>query len=401
MGRVTEPSDVAEIQGLYGVFSFPEKLLQKVWLRGEFDGGAAVTVEGRRVAVLHPGKWNLLGGPDFRGARVRFDDGAEREGDVELHLHAEDWDAHGHADDPAYRDVVLHVVLFWPPAGCVTRGAGGAAIPILPLLPILQHDLEAYAADEAVETLNGRPASWFLADLAPLDATQLHALLAPQAERRWAQKLRYAAMRLEQLGWEQACHHSALEVMGYRFNRASMIRLAARWPLPAWAAGEVTVAVGLAAESGHWRIQGVRPANHPRTRLEQYAAWCRACPRWPDVLLGSADGVAPGSGATPEVRRSAGLKGVRDTLGREVCGDAVRGSRLDTLVCDAFLPLLAARTGNPQLYILWFHWFCGDLPPSIAAGLRHLGLAAGPARPACHGHAQGLLGWLIEREVRR
>ena len=83
---------VAEIQGLYGAFSFAEKLLQKIWLRGDFDRAAAVLADGRRVRVVHPGKWNLLGGPDFMQARLRFSDSPEREihGDVEVHLRASD-----------------------------------------------------------------------------------------------------------------------------------------------------------------------------------------------------------------------------------------------------------------------------------------------------------------------
>src|SRR5215217_3600747 len=96
--RAVPPPAVAEIQGLYGSFSFPEKLLQKIWLRGDFDRASAITSDGRRVRVLHPGKWNLLGGPDFTGARLRFMDEPLREihGDIEVHLRAADWDAHGH-----------------------------------------------------------------------------------------------------------------------------------------------------------------------------------------------------------------------------------------------------------------------------------------------------------------
>src|SRR4051812_35899862 len=92
-------AELAEIQGLYGAFSFPEKLLQKIWLRGDFNRAAAVATDGRGLRVIHPGKWNLLGGPDFRGARIAFDGGPECVGDLEVHLHAADWEAHHHADD--------------------------------------------------------------------------------------------------------------------------------------------------------------------------------------------------------------------------------------------------------------------------------------------------------------
>jgi hypothetical protein len=175
---------VAEIQGLYGAFSFPEKLLQKIWLRGDFDRASAVTLDGRRVRVVHPGKWNLLGGPDFASARVRFDDGREVTGDVELHLRASDWDAHGHARDPAYDRVLLHVVLFPPEARHITRGAGGELIPVLALLPLLHRGLEEFAADEAVETLANRPLSRLPDELGTLPARELAALLQRQAEAR-------------------------------------------------------------------------------------------------------------------------------------------------------------------------------------------------------------------------
>ena len=93
---------VAELQGLYGSYSFSEYLLQKIWLRGDFDRSRALTAEGERIEILLPGRWNKLGGPDFLGARIRFGTKPEVTGDVELHLHEEDWAAHKHEVDPAY-----------------------------------------------------------------------------------------------------------------------------------------------------------------------------------------------------------------------------------------------------------------------------------------------------------
>ncbi|OQB96172.1 MAG: hypothetical protein BWX86_00904 [Verrucomicrobia bacterium ADurb.Bin122] len=145
---------VAEVQGLYGPFTFPEVLLQQIWRRGEFQQTAIRTTEGKALDVLHPGRWNRLGGPDFRSARLRLD-GVELVGDVELHLHAEDWAAHGHEGDPAYDAVVLHVVLFPPKSATVTRRHDGRAIPVLVLLPLLWRGLEEYAEEAAVERLAG------------------------------------------------------------------------------------------------------------------------------------------------------------------------------------------------------------------------------------------------------
>src|SRR5947208_2977164 len=128
---------VAELQGLDGSFSFAERLLQRIWLRGDFDPVQAITMDGRAVRVLHPGNWNRLGGPDFFDAQLIVG-GMRMRGDVEIHLRASDWKAHGHREDPKYRRVVLHVVLF-PPAdhAAQTLHADGSSIPVLALLPLL------------------------------------------------------------------------------------------------------------------------------------------------------------------------------------------------------------------------------------------------------------------------
>src|SRR5581483_70215 len=127
-------------------------------------------------------------------------------------------------------------------------------------------------------------------ELGLLPARELETLLQRHAAARWKQKLRFARLRLERLGWEPACHHAALEILGYRFNRAPMLRLAGEWPLREWANGAVQPDELFRAEAEleGWSLQGVRPANHPRTRLRQYAAWTHARPDWPARLLASA-----------------------------------------------------------------------------------------------------------------
>jgi hypothetical protein len=395
---------IAELQGLYGAYSFPEKLLQKIWLRGDFDRLAAPLNDGRRVRIVHPGKWNLLGGPDFTAARVRFSDTPDHEttGDVELHLRAADWDAHGHARDPAYDRVMLHVVLFPPEPGQVTQGTGGRAIPVLALLPLLHRALEEFAADEAVETLANRPLSRLPDELGTLPARELQALLHRQAAARWRQKVHFARLRVDRLGWEAACHHAALEILGYRFNRAPMLRIAGERPLAAWANREVDPAAVYAAEAEGWSLQGVRPANHPRTRLRQYAAWADQVPGWPERLRAMAPtlpAIVAGSAAGPtrELRRIAHFTGLRERLAADICGGVVGGTRLDNVICDGWLPLLSA-VGACDAEGLWYNWFAGDLPPLLMSGLRQLGYFDGRDQPACHGAAQGLLGWLLERE---
>ncbi|QYM80368.1 DUF2851 family protein [Horticoccus luteus] len=392
--------DVAEMQGLYGAFSFPEKLLQRIWATGEFVRDQLTTIDGQRVTIGQAGKWNLLGGPDFKGARVTIGEGSERTGDVELHLRAEDWANHRHAADPAYRNVILHVVLFPPAAGHVTRGAGGEAIPVAALLPLLHRDLESYADDAAVESLVDQPLDEALREWVGRSAEELTAMLREHAKTRWQRKVRDANRRIERLGWSEACHHAALEILGYRFNRVPMLRTAARWRLAEWVRRGVDPDVAWAAERESWSVQGVRPANHPRVRLRQYATWVRARPDWPEALISAAGRVFEGAGveATRTFRHKNDLTARRRAWSDLVAGEAVGGTRWDNLVCDGFLPLMAARTGE-DLFAPWWHWFSGDLPEGQERALRRAGVFGGRENPAAHGPLQGLLGWRLAREA--
>lgn len=376
---------VAEVQGLYGAFSFPERLLQKLWLRGDFDASQARLADGRRVTVLHPGKWNHLGGPDFSGARLRIE-GREVIGDIELHLHARDWGSHKHAEDRAYDNVVLHVVLF-PGYENATSGGSGRIIPILCLLPLLHHGLEEYAAEEAIEQLAGRPLHHAQEALGALSHQELDTLLREHAQKRWRAKVHFARERVARLGWDGACHHAALEILGYRFNRAPMLSVATTWPLPLWSAGRVDPAAVFVELAGRWSLQGVRPLNHPRLRLEQYARWCTARPDWTTWLRQQV-------GVGDLARSTSGRLKLCDAL----CGGVIGGSRFDNLIGDGFLPLLAT-VSEGDWEPVWANWYAGDAPASAVGVLRALGVFAGRDRPVSQGPIQGLLGWMLAREA--
>lgn len=394
---------VAELQGLYGPFGFPEKLLQRIWRDQEFLRPEARTQDGARLTILHPGRWNHLGGPDFKGARLRLG-GREVSGDVEVHLRAGDWQTHGHAADPAYDGVILHVVLFPPPTKW-TAGAEGRRIPLFVLLPRLWHDLEAYAAEAAVAALADRPAAEPWGKLRDLPEEELITLIDAAGQQRWEGKVRHAARRIELLGWEAACHHAALEILGYRFNRAPMLRVAGALPLARWQPGGAALLADAIEAGAPWQRQGVRPANRPERRLAQYAEWQSLRPDWVATLdewareLSAVEiNLAGGVGAA---RRQVGLmrrcRAWRDRL----TGGAVGGVRFDHLIGDGFLPLVAAsgRVDPAKARAWWWMSHPGDLPDFLARGLRQLGLAGAAGRPVATGPAQGLLSWCWQWEL--
>lgn len=426
-----DPWLVAEMMGIEGPFTFSEKLLQKIWLRGNFDRDAVRTADGRSVKIVNPGRWNLLAGPDFRDAQLVID-GVAIQGDVELHINAGDWRQHGHAEDPAYDGVVLHVVLF-PPGDAFTRGSR-KLLPVVALLPLLRQDLEAYATEEAIEALAGRSVTELRMALAH-GAPELAAgaRLFQLAGERWRQKVYFARQRITRLGWEAACHHAALEVLGYRMNRPPMLAVATRFPLAQWrpasTAPEQVAEAAWESQREHWRHRGVRPANYPRQRLRQYAGWVYAAPDWPERLRSAHSDLkrlatlarqamtvpdngqgdagqgrgAPDYLAVAAARRRIGARQVRSELANKLGADALGdgGTRLDTFFCDALFPLAAAlegeaeRDGESVMQWLWHAWFPGDYPAEFATFINELGMAS-RASPVCHGMIQGMLGWLLQ-----
>lgn len=403
---------VAELQGLDGSFCFAERLLQRIWHRGDFDRSRAITVCGAHVRILAPGSWNRLGGPDFFNARLEID-GHRVVGDVEMHLRASDWSAHGHQHDPKYRQVVLHVVLF-PPQHICTRGVDGREIPILALLPLLYRSLEEHAEDDVVERLANHPLTQAQEVLAAKPPEQLRAEVRQAGEARWAQKLRIAALRTRALGWEEACHQTALEVLGYRANRGPMLMTAAAYPLRWWAASDRLAEVDTVylAQKERWAVQAIRPANQPRTRLRQYAAWTGHAPDWPTRLreLGQ-ELLIPHAGMSHSTRAEEGTTAFRKHVGMpdlrvrwfsEVCGRAVRANRFDTLACDAFWPLLAVCLPDSAAVLrqYWYHWYVGDVPETVARLSAWLGLTDAAGSASSHGLLQGLLACVWREEVR-
>ncbi|HTR30956.1 MAG TPA: DUF2851 family protein [Puia sp.] len=97
-----------------------EVLLHFIWQWRYYNQRDLTTEAGDPIFIHHPGNPNTDQGPDFKNARITIGDNI-LEGPVELHVKATDFYGHGHAGDPHYRNIILHVV--WindsaqPPAG--------------------------------------------------------------------------------------------------------------------------------------------------------------------------------------------------------------------------------------------------------------------------------------------
>ena len=86
-----------------------EKLLQFLWQHSLYNTVGLRTTSGDDLLVIHPGQLNRDSGPDFAEARIKVG-GTILVGNVEIHVRSSDWLKHGHDNDPAYKNLVLHVV---------------------------------------------------------------------------------------------------------------------------------------------------------------------------------------------------------------------------------------------------------------------------------------------------
>ena len=86
-----------------------EHLLHYIWKHRIFPLHPLCSTDGRAIEVIHPGLHNHDAGPDFFNSKVKID-GELWVGNVEIHTRASDWFRHHHNTDPAYDNVILHVV---------------------------------------------------------------------------------------------------------------------------------------------------------------------------------------------------------------------------------------------------------------------------------------------------
>jgi hypothetical protein len=86
-----------------------EEFLHYLWKYSLYDQDRLFDKEKNKIIVLNPGEYNRDSGPDFFNARISVD-GTVWAGNVEIHTKSSHFDNHGHQNDPAFNNVILHVV---------------------------------------------------------------------------------------------------------------------------------------------------------------------------------------------------------------------------------------------------------------------------------------------------
>jgi len=327
----TSPA-VREAKSAYHAgFHWSERHLQCVWFDANYRPAAFALPGGETVSVLDPGEWNLEAGPDFLNATLLIQPGERRvRGDIEVHVHPSDWDAHGHGSDSAYAHVIAHVTWF---AGPAARTLASGVLPLSLAEPVSAKpgfaldDIDLKAYPHAALPATPRPCEAFLKN-APDRARDL---LAAAGQFRLRAKVERLRARLRQSGdRRQVFYEEVMAALGYKHNQTPFRALARLLPAAALAqipretafarllgcgrllpqpdtapdeAGQHLIrslwdlwwreAGETLPDAVHWRLGNLRPQNAPARRLAAAACLFSEGFDLPDAL----DRLSAASGA--------------------------------------------------------------------------------------------------------
>jgi hypothetical protein len=368
------PPAEQEIRG-QGAIQLTEEQLFRIWKGQRFPEGALVTRHGVPLRVISPGRAGRGPGPDFRNAAIAGPSGVTLRGDIELHVRSSLFRAHGHANDMAYRNVVLHVV-FNDDTGEDTPLPGGKTAPVVALAPWV-----AGRAEELRLWLE-RPLLWREPchdAVTRLGEGGAGAALEAEGGRRFDEKaLRYGQM-IRTSGLEQALYEGLMEALGYGGNALAMRSLACLVPWERLAetdqeTREALLLGGagfLPTQRGHrghvaahverlenefhrarihplaasvWKLWGIRPENHPVRRIAGAAALLSRLGS-PSAALGAVEARSAKEAIAPLLLEATGFWRTR----YDICGAPCRmpaalvgRSRALEILVNVVLPAAAA-----------------------------------------------------------
>lgn len=189
-----------------------ESFLHYLWQFQYFNKIALNTTSGEEIQIFNPGQRNSDAGPDFFNARIKIGD-MEWVGSVEIHIHAAGWVEHRHNTDPAYDNVVLHVV--WNDDRPVRRG-DGSWLPTLEL----KNRVEAHLLLHYKRLMHSPDVIPCSAKLDEVSQLTKLSMLDKVLAQRLETKATIVLKMLQRNGndWEQTCFQQLTKNFGFKVN---------------------------------------------------------------------------------------------------------------------------------------------------------------------------------------
>lgn len=282
--------------------SIKEDLIHYLWKSKRIDYSKLATTDGQELIIANWGFHNHDAGPDFSNGKIMLD-GMTWAGNIEMHVRSSDWHRHGHSSDPAYDNVILHVV--WQHDKEIELSNGGT-IPTLEIASLVDNDLiDSYYG--LMQNDNKIPCEKLISDI---DLDSMNLWLNQVLVQRISQKSQYYEKLLTQYhnDWNQVFFIGLCKYLGTKVNALPFEQLAQSFDLSVlWKnkdqllkvealllgqAGMLTGSSGddyylmLRREYQHlahkyqiqpidavaWKFSRMRPANFPTIRIAQLAA---------------------------------------------------------------------------------------------------------------------------------
>lgn len=279
-----------------------EIFLHYVWKTKNFQHSHLTCTKGREIKMLQWGQHNHNAGPDFLDGKILYD-GIVWAGHIELHVRSSDWYRHHHQVDPAYDQVVLHVV--WEDDRPVTD------IHLNPIPTLVLRDLVKPGLFEKTTALvQAKHRLPCATQIGELSTFWLNAWKERQLVERLEARTIKIQNRLEEVqgDWEQVAFEFLFRSMGFHANSDPLEELAQniKWKLVRKIIfSPIKIQALLFGRSGlldkdvkdeypmklaleyaflkkkytipskvfiKWNFKGARPSNFPTIRLAQLAS---------------------------------------------------------------------------------------------------------------------------------
>ena len=199
-----------------------ERLLQYVWKYRLFSEADFITADGVSVTVIDTGIQNTDAGPDFFNAKIKISN-TVWVGNVEIHRKASDWINHHHDKDPAYDNVILHVVEV---NDTIARRTNGEIIPQIAIkIPeAIRNNMEWLLSRET-----SLPCAERIHEIEPLHVSSwINTLLSERLERKVADILTLLAQNQDD--WNEVFYITLTRNFGFGNNSDAFEWLARSLP---------------------------------------------------------------------------------------------------------------------------------------------------------------------------
>ena len=199
-----------------------ESLVHHIWDGQHFSHEDLHTTDGRAIQIMKSGFWNRDAGPDFVRAEVIMD-GVLHTGDVEIHVNASEWQAHGHHTDSKYNNVIIHVVLWDDAITLRMTKQDGKKIPTVVLYERLDESIGKLLGD--LHEAQAESDDCRVTGMA-LDQKTLTNILDSMGQERFVEKTEQFQQRSQEADLEQLLYEGIMEASGYAKNRNPFLQLA-------------------------------------------------------------------------------------------------------------------------------------------------------------------------------